>query len=160
MRALWLDYQQGDPGRRRSGFILLVIGVLVTSLLLTRYFTLADELSAAGLQLSNLQREVPADEDQGSLAELPTAAHWEALFHSLEAAGDESVTLLRVQSANDGLLLSGEARSLDASMAYVTRLQSAPLLADVQMTESAVVIDHPQRPVRFTLVVGKRAAQP
>lgn len=140
--------------------MLLALGVLLTGLLLAQYFTIADQLSAAGLQLSRLQREVPADVDKGALAELPTAARWEALFHALETAGDESVTLLRFQSSKEGLLLSGEASSLDASMAYVARLQSAPLLANVQMTDSAVVSDHPQRPVRFNLVVGKPGAQP
>lgn len=157
MRALWLDYQQEDPGRRRSGFILLALGVLVTSLLLSRYFTVADQLSAAALQLSRLQRAAPS---AVAPAELQTTAQWEALFHALEAAGDESVTLLRLQSGKDDLLISGEASSLDASMAYVARLQSTPLLAAVQMTDSEVVSDHPQRPVRFNLVVGKQGAQP
>lgn len=160
MRALWLDYLEGEAGGRRNGFILLAIGALVTSLLLIRYFIVADDLSAAGLQLSRVQREVPAEAATGPLAELPTAARWESLFHALEAAGDDTVTLLRLQSGKDGILMSGEARSLDASMAYVTRLQSAPMLADVRMTESEVVSDHPQRPVRFSLAVGEGGTPP
>lgn len=160
MRALWLDYQQAEAGRRRSGFILLAIGVLVSSLLLTRYFIVADELSAAGLQLSLLQREVPGEVAKGPLAELPTAARWESLFLALEAAGDDTVTLLRLQSGKDSILMSGEAINLDASMAYVTRLQATPMLAAVRMTESEVVSDHPQRPVRFNLALGEGRAQP
>jgi len=157
MRALWLDYQQAEHGRRRRGFILLVLGVLVTGLLLYRYFSITEEVVTAERQLSHLQRATPSEVVP---TELQTTAQWETLFHALEGAGDESVTLLRLQSGKEGLLLSGEARSLDASMAYVTRLQASPLLVDVQMTDSAVVSDHPQRPVRFNLVVGKREEQP
>lgn len=161
MRALWLDYQQEEPGRRRSGFILLAIGVLVSSLLLARYSTVADELSAAEGQLSRLQRaKTPAHLSAVAVTELPTAAHWESLFQALEAAGDDTVTLLRLQSGKDGTLISGEARSLDASLAYATRLQSARLLADVHMTQSEVVSDHPQRPLRFSLVAGGRGGRP
>lgn len=161
MRALWLDFQQEEPGRRRSGLILLALGVLVSSLLLARYVSVADNLSAAERQLSRLQRaETPARLSAGAVAELPPAAHWESLFQALEAAGDDTVTLLRLQSGKDGILISGEASSLDASLAYASRLQLAPLLADVHMTQSEVVTDHPQRPLRFSLVAAGRGGRP
>jgi len=160
MRALWLDYQQEAPARRRSGLLLLAMAVLVTSLLLARYAYVADELVAAGLQLSRLQRMAPAGLAHDVPVELPTATHWEALFHSLEAASDDTVTLLSLQSGKEGVLMSGEASSLDAAIAYVLRLQSAPLLADVTMTQSEVVRDHPRQPVRFNLVTGTGKVSP
>lgn len=160
MRALWLDYQQEEPGRRRSGMLVLALAVLATSLLLASYFSVADQLSAAEQQLASLQRVLPVEADGVALAESPPAEHWEALFRALEAAGDDTVTLLVLKSGKDGTLLTGEASSLDASMAYMARLQSAQLLADVRMTQSEVVRDHPQRPVRFNLAVGESEAQP
>lgn len=160
MRALWLDYRQEAPGYRRSGFLLLALGVLATSLLLARYFSVADELSVAERQLARLQRAAPVEAAGVALAGLPTAEQWESLFRALEAAGDDTVTLLRLQSGKDGTLLTGEASSLDASMAYVDRLQSAQSLADVRMTQSEVVRDHPQRPVRFNLAAGAGGVQP
>lgn len=161
MRALALDYQQEEPASRRSGLILLALGVLVSSLLLARYLTVADELSATERQLSRLQRaEAPTGLSSVAAGELPTAARWESLFQALETAGDETVTLLLLQFGKDGILISGEASSLDASLAYATRLQSTQLLADVHMTQSEVVSDHPMRPVRFSLVAGRSGGRP
>lgn len=161
MRALWLDYQQEVPGRRHIGFLLLAMGMLGVILLLARYLTVAGDLSEAERQLSRLQRaELSARHSSIAVAELPTALHWEALFQALEAASDDTVTLLQMQYGKDGILISGEASSLEASLAYASRLQSARLLADVHMTQSEVVRDHPLRPLRFSLVAGGKVGQP
>ncbi|HEX5804278.1 MAG TPA: PilN domain-containing protein [Azospira sp.] len=176
---LWLDYQRADPGRRRAGVLLLGAGVLAGSLLFGYYADLVAEQEAVQQAVSRLQRAaaralpaaaagVPASGGGATQAvaftgngtapaALPrSAAAWEALFAALEAAGDESVTLLGLQPGGGQLAIAGEARDLPAAMDYLTRLQSAPVFAEVRLTQSEIVVAHPQRPLRFALQASWR----
>lgn len=164
---LWLDYQRADPGRRRDGVLLLGAGVLVGSLLFGLYADLVAEQEAVRQEVSRLKRAaaraVPA---AGAAATAPaapsprSAAAWEALFTALEAAGDESVTLLGLQPGGGQIAIAGEARDLPAAMDYLARLQSAPVFAEVRLTQSEVVVAHPQRPLRFSLQATWRGVPP
>lgn len=167
MLPLWLDYQRPDPARHRPGLLLLGVGLLAATVLLGRYFAVVADLDEVGQQVSRLKRaaarQLPVEAPAGSGAAgavAPSAARWEALFAALEAAGDESVTLLSLQPGGTEILIAGEAMNLGAAMEYVKRLQSAAVLADVHLTQSEVVPEHPQRPVRFALASAWREAAP
>lgn len=172
MRPLWLDYQRPVPGRRRAGVVLLTASLIVTGALLARYFTLATELDAVQQQVSRLKRQaerqsllktaqspLSSPSSTGGREETGAAyssARWEMLFASIEAASDESMTLLGLQPGANEVQITGEAKDLAAAMGYVRRLQTATAFVNTHLTQSEVVMAHPQHPVRFTLVTEWR----
>jgi hypothetical protein len=177
MQALWLDYQRPYPGRRRVGLGLLVASVVVAGLMLNQYFAMVAERDELHAQVLLLKREavrgrllvasgggstqLPSSPQKGrvdSATVSRSAAQWESLFAALEAASDDSVTLLALQPGVSEITISGEAKNLAASMDYVKRLQSATAFAKVHLTQSEIVMEHPQHPVRFTLAADWRKA--
>lgn len=152
---VWLDYQQAAPGRHRAGRILLMVGVLVAGWLWFHYITLGDEIAQAQTSVTGLSQTGSADEagvDQFSPAAAPgNLAHWEGIFSGLESAANESMTLLSVSFGTDEIQISGEARDQEEAIAYVSRLDATKTFRNVFMTQSEVVRDHPQRPVRFVV---------
>ena len=170
MRPLWLDYQRDAPGRRRPGLVLLIFSVLLTAVLLTQYFTIAQELSKTGQRVSQLRhgadhQRMAVDANasatdaagQRSPAAISTT-RWESLFSTLENASNDSMTLLSLEPGQREISIKGEAKDLAAAMDYVQRLQSATVLTHPHLTESQVVKEHPQHPVRFTLLAEWREA--
>ncbi|MDD5250691.1 MAG: PilN domain-containing protein [Rhodocyclaceae bacterium] len=172
MRLLWLDYQQPDPGRHRPGVLLLVAGVVATGVTSADYFAVAAELDAAQSEVAQLRLTAAPQRPRAAAAAAapvaagheaasppaPTAARWEALFASLEAAADDTVTLLSLHPGAKEIQISGEAKDFAASMDYVKRLQSAPALANARLTQSEVAAENPRHPVKFALVADWRGA--
>jgi Tfp pilus assembly protein PilN len=167
MQKLWLDYQRGDPDRRRTGRAALAVGALAVVLTGVDYLAVADERDGLQAEVASLQRaterrqaavRTAATREPAAVAAAPTAARWETLFSSLEAAGDDSVTLLTLHPGEKEIQLSGEAKDFAASMDYVQRLQSQPAFANARVTQSEVVADNPRHPVRFALVADWRNA--
>lgn len=157
MSPLWLDYRRAPPGRQRPGWILLAVAVLVTVLLLARHARVSDELDAVQAQLAQAEAAsaAPSAAAAAGEAEGPppvAAAGWERLFAALEAAGDESVTLLSMQPGRGELRLGGEAVNHDAAVDYARRLNAGGVLGGVHLTQTEVLREHPQRPVRFALL--------
>lgn len=169
MAPLWIDYQRNDPARRRAGLLLLAFGVVVTLLTSADYFAVAAERDDLQAQVEGLrqtaERERPVSRTATASAAAepakvaPSAQRWDALFASLEAAADETVTLLTLHPTEKEIQLSGEARDFAASMDYVQRLQAQPALANARLTQSEVMADKPHRPVRFALVADWRGAR-
>lgn len=179
---LWLDYQRPDPSRRIPGLIVLGIGVAASIGEILSYSSATAELEASQASVTRLRRDTaqppssdgfrprPADlsgNEAPLAAARPSAsapavaytrARWELLFSSLEAAAAESVTLLALRPESRDVKLTGEAVNLDAALDYLTRLQSGNAFGKVYLTQSEVVREHPQRPVKFTLVAEWREA--
>jgi Tfp pilus assembly protein PilN len=174
MTPLWIDYQRGDPARRRPGLLLLAVGIVATLLTTADYLAVAAERDDAQSQVEGLrrtaERERPTNRTASApatapaaAAETPTAApsaqRWDALFAALEAAANDTVTLLTLHPTGKEIQLSGEAKDFASSMDYVQRLQAQPVLANARLTQSEVMTDNPHRPVRFSLVADWRGAQ-
>jgi Tfp pilus assembly protein PilN len=163
MRPLWLDYQRSDPTRRRPGMALLALGVVAVLLTSVDYFAVAAERDDAQAQVDALRRAAghmstrnAAAPTPAPVAGGPSAQHWESLFASLEAASDETVTLLSLHPGDKDVQLTGEAKDFGASMDYVQRLQAQPALTNARLTQSEIVADNPRHPVRFSLVADWR----
>lgn len=157
MPPLWLDYRRAPPGRQRPGWILLAVAVLVTVLLLARHARVSDELEVLQARLARAEAAsaappAAAAADGMDGAQPVAAAGWERLFAALEAAGDESVTLLSLQPGRGDLQLGGEAVSYDAAVDYARRLGASGVLGGVHLTQTEVLREHPRRPVRFALL--------
>jgi Tfp pilus assembly protein PilN len=159
MQALHLDFQRSGPGRRRLGVLLLMVGLVLTAAQLVRYRAIDTQVEDIQRQMAQLQREgtaapgaMAADGRVRNSASVGRAtAQWEAMFAALESSGDESVTLLGILPGTSEIQISGEARNLAAMMEYVSCLQSTPTFVNVYLTQSEIVVDHAQHPVRFSL---------
>ena len=167
---LWLDYQRADPERRRPGMILLAVGGVAAALTSVDYLAVAAErddaqaqvegLRGAAEQRSAAQAKTPAPAAARETRAIgPSAAHWDALFAALEAASDDSVTLLTLHPGEKEIQLSGEAKDFPSAVDYVQRLQSQPAVANVRMTQSETVAENPRHPVRFALAADWRSAR-
>ncbi len=150
--------------------ILLGVGVVAAALTSVDYLAVAAERDDVQAQVEGLrgaaeQRQaalakVPAPSSaRASKAVAPSAAHWDALFASLEAASDDSVTLLTLHPGEKEIRLSGEAKDFPSAVDYVQRLQSQPSLANVRLTQSETVAENPHHPVRFALAADWRSAR-
>lgn len=176
MRALWLDFQRPEPGRRRAGNALLAVGVLLGAGLLADYVNVVGETDQVEQQVLRLRREAEPARRAAAVEGAPTARggqrqaaddtsssqpghealQWDALFAALEAAADDSMTLLTLNTGGSEIQIGGEARNIDAAMDYVKRLQAATALGNPHLTQSEVVQEHPQHPVRFALAASWR----
>jgi len=159
MQALHLDFQRSVPGHRRLGLLLLAAGLVLSGVLLIQYRSIAAEIEDLQRQLVQLNSAAIVSAEAAAGAGRATqsapvshsAAQWEAMFAALEAVGDESVTLLGLLPGASEIQISGEAKNLAAMMAYVGRLQSTRPFANVHLTQSEIVAEHAQHPVRFSL---------
>lgn len=174
MRALWLDFQRAEPGRRRAGTGLLLAGLVASAVLLADYVGVVGEVDEMELQVSRLRREAEqirrlAGADAASMArggQRPATdepalsshdvAQWESLFSTLESAADETVTLLALNTGATEIQISGEAQNMAAATDYVKRLQSATAFSNPHLTQSELVQEHPQHPLRFALAAQWR----
>lgn len=169
MRPLWLDYKQKTPGRQRTGWVLLALGVATAVPLQAYYFSLQAEADELELQVSHLRREAGPERRPGgdsraaatASAESPAGrplGGWEALFASLEAAGNDCVTLLSIQPGINAIQITGEAEDMDAALDYTKRLQSANGIGNVHLTQTEIIENNPQHPVRFSLAASWKEA--
>lgn len=166
MGPLWLDYQRGDPSRRRPGWLLLAAGVIAAVLVVGEYYAAADDKDDAQADVDRLRQEaarraslrpaVPAAGVVTAVRSSPSIQRWEALFAALEAAAGDSVTLLSLHPGANEIQISGEAKDFAASMDYLQRLQTTQGLANARLTQSEVVAENPRHPVRFALVADWR----
>lgn len=78
---------------------------------------------------------------------------WGELFAAVESAQDNSIAVLEVQpdTRERTIALGGMARNLDALLAYMTRLEQTPRLADVLLASHEVKVKEPGQPVEFAL---------
>jgi hypothetical protein len=168
MRPLWLDYQQAMPGRRRNGVMVLLLGLGVGAALMAEYTGMAAESEDLQYQVARLRRDADQARRAGTEEGKATApgeaaastghsnAAWEGLFAALEAAAGEEVTLLALQPGPREIQISGEAKDLATAMDYLGKLQGSRALTNVHLTQSGVVEEHPQHPLRFTLAAEWR----
>lgn len=179
MRALALDFTRDRPRLQAWSVALLALGVLALALVLGRAAllrgeiqTLSSELQAAqqtGLRSSrDLQ---PAAGDAAALAREVAQANqvtaslnlgWSALFRQLETIRVSGVTLLALQPETAAgvrrLRITGEARRLDAALAYVTQLATTAGFANAHLASHEVLADKGGSTIQFVVVVDWGAA--
>ena len=164
MRRLDLNFQPNHkPGLIGWGllaFSLLTLGGLVWS-----HDQLRREMDS--VRVAGKNPRAAAARSQGGRPE-PAAAEvasarqaldeiglpWDDVFGALEGAAHKDVALLAVNPdpRRGSLRIMAEARNLAAMLAYHQRLQAAPHLRDVALTDHEVARDDPQRPVRFNIM--------
>ena len=141
-RAIELDFmaQRKPPGA--MGWLTLAAGVLAVVGVLVEHFDLRETLAQAQQRLARAERAVhrvpgqslPKNREKLPDAELRRAVQlaqelqrpWLSMLADVEAAADEDVALLTIESTSmregSSLRLTGEGRSLETVLAYSQRL--------------------------------------
>jgi Tfp pilus assembly protein PilN len=174
MRRLELDFRRRPRTARTLGIVLLAASVAGVVAMANHYQRLQDRIVEAESVLhkhgaASRKQAVAASsgrDAQSTALEFKRANEialqlrtpWPDLFANVEAAQTPEVALLSIESANDkqSLKIAGEAKNLDAVLAYLRDLQEQPLLANVYLQSHQVQQQDPQRPVRFALGAGWR----
>lgn len=163
MQRLDLDFQKGPATWPLPGIALLVAGLGLTAMLFQHHVEIGDELTRAEGSVARLKRDAERQRlfdarsenrsasDSTTVRKWRSREQWEGLFGGLEAAADDTVTLLSFEPGIAEISLRGEAKDFSAMTDYVKRLSALPVLADVRLTEHETVRDHPRRPIRFSV---------
>lgn len=171
MRPLHLDFLRDRPPLPVTSVVLLIVGIAAivaasTHVAVTR--RQVDGVSAALEQATARSRAVPQSSpvdaaasarDGAEAAQVAAALNldWPALFHQLERVRVAGVTLLAIQpetsSAGRRLRISGEARRLDAALAYVSQLAAMRGFANGHLASHEVLADQGGNVVQFVAVV-------
>lgn len=160
---LQLDYQAPARRPRALGILLLAGALAVAGALAERHRD--TRLTLERLQASQqlLASEPPAKVRPKNLDEDLKAAEavvrqlalpWGAMVQAVESAASPDVALLQMQpeARERQLRLTAEARSEKAMLKYLRRLEAARSLAGVHLASHQVVLEDPQRPIRFTVL--------
>jgi hypothetical protein len=173
---LQLDFLQPPPPLahwRWLGWLALAAAVGGTAVWSGAYSTLVQTRDAAQARndllgqraRSNAPRRA-APPDAQTLADMQRAnavidqltVPWNALFDAVEAADAQGLGVLSLApNARDrSLRLTGEAKSLDALLAYVERMAAQPALAQVHLLGYSTVVRDGAPVVSFSLAAGWR----
>lgn len=173
MRTIDLEFCAPQRWSRPAATACLVAGVVALAAVLARIGMLHADIGQLSTSLDETRRagrhdrlplKTSAADQENALRELQRAnlvvaslnIGWAGLFKQLETVQVAGVTLLALQpepGVAKRLRLSGEARRLDDVFDYVKRLGAAPGLRNAHLVAHEVVVDGPQRAVRFALIV-------
>jgi Tfp pilus assembly protein PilN len=169
MATLHLDFVHPRRPATKAGWIALAGGLLLLAVVVTWHLRfLASDIGAAEREAARLRQEIVSHEpaaltltDAQLAAEWQKAlainqrlgAPWQKLFGMLEGYVDEPVALLSVDPdlTKKDLVLTGEARNLDALLDYVRFLKRQPMLANVTLQSHQVNKQDRDKPVRFRI---------
>lgn len=167
MREISLDFQPRRPGL--LSVVLLGVALLLCADAWLEYADLGERSAELGRRLAVAQRRadlletgrrearpenVFSAEESKALRQAIGAIRvdWEGLFQAIEQAGSEDVSLLAIRPnvAGKALQISGEARDLAATLAFVEALQHPPLAHAVLLSHQVKQGD-PQHPIVFEI---------
>lgn len=165
MRQLSLDYER-KPGTHGIGYALLLVGCAMMAFMTNYYWALTHDLQAMrdSLQSSQAVRAKGGSKDPRGAKDLDErllaaravidqlSIPWDNLFEALENIEQNGIALLAVSPdpRKNRIKLSGEAKNLEAMLAYHRSLARSPTFSDASLTTHDVVQQDPQLPVRFT----------
>lgn len=169
MADLHLDFIQPHRPAAKAGWVALAFGVLALAVAVAwqvRY--VAPGVTVAEQEARRLQMELATREPAAlKLDDTQLAAEWQKaiainqrlgtpwqkLFAMLESYVDQPVALLSIDPdlGKKDLLLTGEARNLEALLDYVRFLKRQSMLADVTLQSHQVNKQDRDKPVRFRI---------
>jgi Tfp pilus assembly protein PilN len=169
MADLHLDFIRSRRPATPAGWAMLAVGALALVATLYWHVRIVEPgIAEAAQEVARLQKELAAREpaalklsDAQLAAEWQKAltinqrlgAPWQKLLAMLESYVDEPVALLSIDPdlTKKDLLLTGEARNLDALLDYVRFLKRQNMLTDVTLQSHQVNKQDRDRPVRFRI---------
>jgi hypothetical protein len=158
-----------DPRAPLAGLALLAAGGVILLALVVQFVSLRGELADLGERMQALQtagrargagalvrtgsKDIAADLRKAQSVLRQLAAPWNELFTELERAVAPDVGLLGLQPelAAGRVTIAGEAKNLDAALAFAERVNRGKALSDAFLVSHEIRVQDAQRPVRFTL---------
>lgn len=169
LRRLELDYIAAPHRPRWLGYALLAVSLVVAADLVLRYREVQLELERADTAIGLLHagrqapKAVPKERLDEQIKNAEAAVRqltlpWATLIHALEEVATPDVAILQLQpDAQQRLLrVTAEARHQEAMFEYLRRLAGAKTLFNVHLVSHQVQLDHPQRPIQFSVQAGFR----
>lgn len=169
MADLHLDFVNPRRPATPVGWAVLAIGMLLLAAAVFWYARFVEPgIAGTEQEVARLQKELAAREPVAlklSDAQLTTewqkalainqrlGAPWQKLLTMLESYVDEPVALLSIDPdlTKKDLLLTGEARNLEALLDFMRFLKRQSMLADVTLQSHQVNKHDRDRPVRFRI---------
>jgi Tfp pilus assembly protein PilN len=83
---------------------------------------------------------------------------WEILFKAVESSSGSKITLLSLEPdfEKKQVKISGEASNYKALMSYITQLQGQEIFESAYLQNHEIMVEDPDKPVRFTLLANWR----
>lgn len=178
-RQVEIDFAPGlDRHQSKTEMVLGLMAMLAWVVLGWSYQSLSQEHEAQqALEQQLLQTQKQARTNQQPLSESPwqhtqrmAAASvlaqldipWSALFHDLENAYDDKVTLISVEpdASRRDILITAEAADWSSMLNYSGQVRESENLRNAHITGHQVNLQDPQRPVRFTILAQWAGGQP
>lgn len=168
---LELDYVA--PPRRSpwAGIAVLALSLGVAGLLTLHYGDVRSELAAADAARGLLNegrpaRAVPRERLEDETKQVDAIVKqltlpWAQMIETIENASTGEVAVLQLQPEAEQrrLRLTGEAKSREAMLKYIRRLDQAKALSEVHLVSHQVQVDDPSRPIQFALQASFKGAK-
>lgn len=170
MSMLHIDYQQNPP-LSWTGPALLVLTLVAMILTVAYYVELSNKVANWEDRLEQVERRQgrlslsggPAGRGgEGMALEVKRANEvlrqltlpWNELFEAVELAAGKEVALLVMEPNMEKhvVKINGEARSLEALLNYIMRLEEQDVFGPVYLQSHQVQQQDPDKPVRFSLL--------
>ncbi|MGH8671144.1 MAG: PilN domain-containing protein [Burkholderiales bacterium] len=170
MRRIDLDYRRRGRAAMGPGALLLVLGLVLSISLFVYRQELNNRIAHWEDEVGKLERfsqrrlgvvshtSLQTAGSEGEVRQIRNAFQqltlpWDGLFAAIEASVDDSVALLALvpDAAKHQVKIEGEAKDLDAVMAYIRRLEHDASLAGVYLSSHEVKQQDAQKPVHFSL---------
>lgn len=122
--------------------------------LMARQSRLVRAESAAGAAgAKDLHRELRGELHAAGAVIAKLNTPWDSLFGAVEDIRTEEAVLLSIEpdAEQRRVRLTGEARDLPSALEYVRRARATRVLRSAYLVQHQVVVQDPQRPVRFAL---------
>lgn len=167
-RLVELDFAPQPKRPNARGLILILLGVIAATLVVTDYRSVAAESAGLEWKIAALRGEgrvvkpdkatVRSEQDaDAAIDDLTTP--WSDLLRELELASADSngtVAVLGVEPDRQKreVRVIAEARTLPIALAYVERLQKSAALRYPMLERHEVQVKDPEHPVRFEIKAG------
>lgn len=170
MAALWLDYQRNHP-LRWAGPALLALALAAVIVAGAYYVDLNEQAATWESRLERIERgqgwHSAAGRSTGREAEelVLEVKHanevlhrltlpWDELFQAVESAAGKNIALLALEpdTGKRMVKISGEAKDFAAVLDYIMQLEERDVFGTVYLQHHQVQQQHPDKPVRFSLL--------
>jgi hypothetical protein len=180
MRALQLDYQHDCKPMPWAGVAVLVAALATLALMGGHFRTLDQQIALWEGKLDRVERlsrhRSPAARpltEQAARARMlefkqanqvvrQLSLPWSALFKAVETTSGQNIALLSLapDPGKGTVIISGEARDLDALLNYTRQLSTRDIFGSVMLQNHQIQQSDPEKPLRFSLLAEWKGVAP
>lgn len=166
LRAIRINFAEHGDGASTYGITALLVGAgaLMLSIamlqdILARTALIEDGLGQRGAFARTAEAGAggtggsPEKIKRANVVAHEIARRWDTVFLAIEAASDPEVALLAIEpdASKHSLRVTAEARSKEAMLRHIARLQAQQPLQRVLLEQHEVLVQERERPVRFVV---------